>query len=76
MNEQILSVKVVPRAKMAGVAMQKDVFVCRVTAPAEDGRANDAALKLLAKYLHLPSTRLTIVRGQRSRQKLIRVING
>lgn len=44
-----------------------------VTAPPEDGRANDAVQKLLAKALGVAPSRLRLVRGATSRQKLFRL---
>lgn len=38
-----------------------------------DGAANDAVVKLLAAHLGVPKSRVTIVRGQASRQKLVDV---
>ena len=38
-----------------------------------DGRANEACLRLLAKALNLPPSRLQIVSGQRARLKTIRI---
>lgn len=44
-----------------------------VTAVPENNRANEAMIKLLAKYLGLPKTSLQIVSGQTDRTKRIRV---
>ncbi len=46
-----------------------------VTAPPEDGRANEAVQKLLAKALGVAPSRLCLVRGTTARQKLFR-LNG
>jgi uncharacterized protein len=44
-----------------------------VTAPPVDGKANDAVRKLLARQLGLPPGRVTVVRGETARDKLIEV---
>jgi uncharacterized protein YggU (UPF0235/DUF167 family) len=44
-----------------------------VTAAPEDGKANAAVLKILAKAMGLPRSRLSIVRGETARVKTIRV---
>jgi uncharacterized protein (TIGR00251 family) len=44
-----------------------------VTVPPEDGKANAAVVKLLATYLNLPKSSLTIVRGETGRDKVVRV---
>lgn len=42
-----------------------------VTAPPEDGKANAALEKLLAKTLGLPRTTVSVVSGHASRSKLV-----
>ena len=44
-----------------------------VAAAPVDGKANTALCKLLAKRAGVPRTRVTIVRGERSRDKLVRI---
>ena len=48
-------------------------IVARVTAPAQEGRANKALCRLVAKHLRVAPSNVAIVRGARSREKLIRV---
>jgi uncharacterized protein (TIGR00251 family) len=49
------------------------VLHVRVAAPAHEGRANRALCRLLAKRLAVAPSRVMIVRGQRSREKLVEV---
>jgi hypothetical protein len=49
------------------------VLRVRVTAPPVEGRANDALLRLLARALDVPVSRLRIVRGQTQRNKVVAV---
>ncbi len=42
-----------------------------VTAPPDRGKANDAALSLLAKRLRVPKSAVRILRGHRTRSKVI-----
>lgn len=44
-----------------------------VTAPPEDGRANDAVAALLAGALHLPKSSVVVIKGAASRNKTVRV---
>ena len=48
-------------------------MVVRVTEPPLDGRANAALVKLIAKRLGVARGRVTIVSGERSRDKVVRV---
>jgi uncharacterized protein YggU (UPF0235/DUF167 family) len=47
--------------------------VVRVTEPPVDGRANAALVKLIAKRAGVAKGRVSLVRGERSRDKLLRV---
>ncbi len=55
------------------VGSREGVPLVRVAAPALDGRANRALCRLLAKRLGVARSSVTIVRGERSRDKLIQV---
>ena len=45
-----------------------------VSAPAHEGRANRATCRLLAKRLGVAQSRVRILRGKRSRDKLVEVV--
>ncbi len=40
-------------------------------AKAHDGKANDALIKLLSKYYKVPKTSIKIIRGAKSKSKII-----
>ena len=44
-----------------------------VTAPPQDGKANETVVALLAKVLGVAKGRVTIVRGHRSRTKVVKI---
>lgn len=48
-------------------------LVVAVTAPAVDGRANDAVRKALATALDVPERDITIAVGTRSRDKIVEI---
>jgi uncharacterized protein (TIGR00251 family) len=67
-------VHVQPKSSREGIVGEADgILKLRVTAPPVEGRANEACLRLLAKALDLPISRLRIVSGQHARFKTIRV---
>jgi uncharacterized protein (TIGR00251 family) len=69
-----LRLKVTPSASRdAVVGWQGDVLRVHVRAPAQRGKANDAVLRLLAAALGIDRPRLSIVRGETSRQKVVSV---
>lgn len=66
--------KVVPRAGRESLELLPDGLVqIRVTAAPEDGKANRAVQKLLAKALGVAPSRLELLRGATSREKLFRL---
>jgi uncharacterized protein len=74
-KEQIkLEVRLTPRAGRDEIGPRRDgVLQVRVKAPPVDGKANEALLRLIAKRAGVPKSRVTIVRGERSRRKLLAI---
>ncbi len=71
---RILTVKAQPRSKAPGVeALGPDRFRVRVRAAPEKGRANAEVAERLAGHLGVPPSRLTLLRGASSSQKLFRL---
>src|SRR5437588_12975418 len=69
-----LSLRVQPRAsRNAVVGWTGDTLNIRLTAPPVEGAANAACLTFLADLLDLPLSQLEILRGERSRNKVIRI---
>jgi uncharacterized protein (TIGR00251 family) len=48
-------------------------LVAKVTAPPVDGRANEALCRLIADRADVAPSKVTVIRGERSRDKLVRV---
>jgi uncharacterized protein YggU (UPF0235/DUF167 family) len=48
-------------------------LLASVNAPANGGKANNRLIELLAEYFHTAKSNIRILRGQRSRRKLIEV---
>lgn len=69
-----MSVKVKPRSRSEEVSREGDSYVVKVKEPPVEGRANRAVLRLLAGHLGVPESRLRIVSGWGSRNKVIEVI--
>ncbi|MBI2886814.1 MAG: DUF167 domain-containing protein [Chloroflexi bacterium] len=74
MADALISVRVQPGARRSElVGWRGETLVVRVRAPAVEGRANEAALQLLAVALGVARGRLTILRGANSRLKVVEV---
>ena len=69
-----LNIKVHPRANRNTVEVSDDgALTIRVTAAPDRGKANAAAVKLLANRLDVPKSSVSIIRGHTSRNKVVRV---
>ena len=70
---RLLDVRVTPGAARDDIREEDGTLRVRVTVAPENGKANAAVLKLMAKALGVPKSRLTLLRGATSRNKQIRV---
>jgi uncharacterized protein len=69
-----IAIRVQPRAARDEIAGERDgALLVRVTAPPVDGKANEAACKLLAKRLGVAPSRVSVVRGGSARDKVVEV---
>ena len=69
-----VKVRLQPRAARNEIVGERDgALVVRLTAPPVDGRANEALCRLLARRLGVAATRVTLLRGAKSRDKVVRV---
>jgi uncharacterized protein (TIGR00251 family) len=67
-------IRVQPRARSnALAALRAGVLIVRVMAPPLDGRANDAVCRLLARALGVRASDVTILRGERTRDKVVAI---
>jgi uncharacterized protein (TIGR00251 family) len=69
-----IRVRLRPRGSKDELAGMRDgVLQAKVTAPPVDGKANRALCKLIAKRLGVAPSRVGVVRGEKSREKVVRV---
>lgn len=69
-----LDVRVIPRAGRSEVAGLRDgAVLVRLAAAPVDGAANEELIALLSKALKVPKRDISIVSGDRSRSKRVRV---
>jgi len=72
--EARIAVRVQPGAKKEAILGFADgVLRLRVTAPPVEGRANDAVLELVARAVGVRPSQVTLLRGARSQDKLLRI---
>lgn len=70
-----LAIRVQPGARKVGVVgrLASGEWKLAVSAPPEDGRANDAVTRLVAETLGVRVAQVTIARGHSARAKVIEV---
>lgn len=70
----LIEVRLRPGAGRDELRGVKDgVLQAKVSAPPVEGRANRALCKLIAKRLGIAPSRVSVVRGEKSRDKLVQV---
>jgi uncharacterized protein (TIGR00251 family) len=70
----VLRVRVQPRASRNAITgWRQDALAVRVTAPPVGGAANAAVTRLLADALDVAPSAIALLRGECSRDKLVRV---
>lgn len=69
-----LKVRVTPRAGKSGLSgVSEGALLVRLAAPPVEGAANRALLELLAETLRVRRSQVRLVRGEKSRVKIVRV---
>lgn len=74
-GEVTLMVRVQPRASRDAIEGEwQGALKVRVTAPPVEDRANDAVRRLLADALGVPIRAVTIIGGEKSRNKRVQIV--
>ena len=68
-----ISVRVKPNMKEEKVERVDDVFTVYVKEPAKEGKANRAVVELISKYFKIPKSKIVILSGMKSKQKIIEI---
>lgn len=69
-----IAVRVTPKAARNAVVAEGGAIRVYVTTVPEDGKATAAVVKLLAKALGVPKSRLDLIRGATARDKVFRIL--
>ena len=68
-----LKVRVTTRSSRSGLTLENGILKAFLHSPPADGRANNELLEIVAKDLGLRKASVTLVRGEKSRDKEIEV---
>ena len=70
----MLRLRVVPNAKRSEVVgLHGEAIKIKIQAPAQEGKANAALLEFLAEKLDVPTRQVTLVAGEKSRDKIVAI---
>ncbi len=72
-GEGRLALRVTPGARSEGIELADGRLQVKVRARPQDGAANDAVRAVLAKALGIAPSRIELLRGATSREKLVRL---
>lgn len=67
-------IKIIPSSSKNEIVEQNGDFLkIKIKAPAEKGKANRELIKFLAKEFKIKKNQIEIVKGEKSKQKIIRI---
>ena len=73
MSDALVPVLAKPGSKTAGLSWDGARLIVRVRERAHEGKANEAFRKALAEALGIAPSRVTLMRGQQSKDKLFAI---
>ncbi|MEA2101523.1 MAG: DUF167 domain-containing protein [Thermodesulfobacteriota bacterium] len=73
-EDTLIALRVYPNAKKEIIdGIRDDHLVVRLNAPPNEGKANKALFRFISKRLRVPKTRISLIRGEKNRIKVIRI---
>jgi uncharacterized protein (TIGR00251 family) len=72
-----IAIRVKPNAKAHAVEeIGENQYLVKVKAPPKENKANREVIETLAEYFDIPKSRISIVTGLKSSQKVVKIENG
>jgi hypothetical protein len=76
MKSELIKVRVLPNSKHESVGEMDDGRIkVKLSTPPEDGKANAHLIEILAQFFKKDCSKIKIVRGAKSKDKLIKIID-
>lgn len=72
-HDKKIVIKVIPGAKKTLIKQENDQMKVYLNAPPVDGKANDLLIEVLAEYWHIPKSKIEIIKGLKSRNKILMI---
>lgn len=68
-----LNVRVIANAKRDEILKDGETFKAYLNAPAVEGKANKTLVRVLADYFSVKKSQINIIKGEKSRNKIVEV---
>ncbi len=68
-----IQVRVIPRAKRNEIKEEGNIFKVYLSAPPVEGKANKLLVELLAGHFNLRKSQIRIIKGEKARDKIVRI---
>jgi uncharacterized protein (TIGR00251 family) len=70
-----LPVRVIPNSRRTEFSGRRDgEWILRLTAPALEGKANEAAVRFIAEFFGIARSRISLISGEKSRHKIFEIV--
>lgn len=70
----LIKIKVLPQSKKEEfIVKDKDSFVIKIKEKPIEGKANEIILELLSKHFNIPLKKFKIIKGSKTRNKIIKI---
>ncbi len=71
-----ISIRVKPNSKESWIGeIGPNQLLVKVKAPPHENRANQEVIEILSKYFQVPRSRISILSGLKSKQKMVEIEN-
>jgi uncharacterized protein (TIGR00251 family) len=67
------SIRVIPNAKHEKIIEEEGKYKIYLSAPAVEGKANKALIQFLAEHFKTKRNKISIIRGEKSREKIVEI---
>lgn len=68
-----INIKVIPKAKQNAIKKEEETYKIWTIAPPVEGKANKIVIELLSSYFNIKKSQIKIIRGKKSRDKIIEI---
>ena len=72
---KLIQVKVIPNSKRSLVIREDNLIKVYVKKPAVNNKANEEAIELLSEFFKIRKNQVRIIKGEKSRKKIIEILN-